>query len=770
MKNKRLYTLFTISVVFIFVFSLFSTINVLADDMTPPAATDVPVVPVATDVPTATAAPAATNPPAATDVPTATSVPTATDAPAATEVPTATDAPAQDITVAEAQAQLPAGADLVVVDSNGNALPLVSADAASALTSADPYFFDGTDYIGFTSGASCPAIVTVCNTGTSTPIQDAVDAFGASGTATGNIYVEADTYTENVVIDGTVNSGYLTNLTGIIGDGSGSTILDGSFEIFNMNAFTLSGFNIYDGGSGGGYVYAHDNSGTLTLKDLVVSNSGANNGPNGNGIEVVSHTGDINLTSVNSSDNYNDGAYLDNVSGTGKISVTDSTFNNNGQTNDGRGLIAHSNSDITLTDVTANDNGGGGAELINCFFNFSGSQCDNTNPATITLNGTNTFIGNGYNPPSSNPLGSFPASVGLWAGSNSDVSLSGVTADQNGMGFLGGGAFVFTHGGNLSITNSNFNENCMACGLGFGFAALNLGGDITLNGVTADGTGNQALSAPSEGIGGLILNLSGNTFVNNSDFSNNCTNGNCSGAGIFILSAAGDVTLDHVTANGNGIGGGVGAIIGSGGNIDITCSTFNNNFGDGLDANMSGTSGTMTLNGVALNGNTIKPLDFAGGTLVQNPFDCNGSGKKLFGLPLNIVHVTNGQSVELDCEHFSGTKLVLENGDSVILPCPLSDSASLKDEAKDGLSAPLPDGGVFQSAFTTAVSEKGENKSKLSTSAIISFVIPAGADASKLSILFWDGAKWIEVGASATGDGHFEASVNYTGTFVLVSK
>jgi len=862
MKNKNLYSLLTLTIVFVFIFSLFSTVNVLADDATPPpaAVTQAPVVPDATDPPAATDVPAATQAPVATEVPVTTDVPATTDATIATDVSTQETTNTQEVLD-----QLPANTTLVILDENGQPEPLATQNAANIFVNGDPMWCPGTTLPG---GAGCTSgyhsfndLITELQSGpesgsgtiyvsydysTSDPLATTSDAsndiifdygsvaltdlvvqggwdFGSNAVIGTSSIVGAKTFQfwdwggygepasltiNNIIFDGGHNNGTgvyigpdpngddwvdgnvaLNNVSVNASDygayiytdsttsGSGAvTVTGGDFTNNKSTGLTIGddGYNVWWDYNPGGYSWGYDTNGPVTgdvsISNATFSENYAGSG-NGNGLEVYSY-GNITLDNISANENWNIGAILDNSCGctTSNIFVSSSNFNTNGQSDVGRGLIAHSNGDITLTSISANENSGGGAELINCFFDLFGSNtCLNTNPnpATIILNGINTFNYNGYNPPQF--FGGPYASVGLWVGSRDGVTVSGITAMQNGVGDFGGGALFFAENGNLSISNSIFNENCMDCGIGFGFAAINLGGDITLNKVTADGTGNQAAFTPSEGVGGIILNLSGNTFINNSDFSNNCTIDDCSGAGIFILSAAGDVTLDHVTANGNGtnLGGGVGAVISPGGNINITCSTFNNNFGDGLDANISG---TMTLNGVTLSGNTIAPLDFAGGTLIQNPSDCGGSQKKLLGLSLNIVHVTNGQTVELDCEHFSGTKLILENGDGAILPCPIADAASLTDEGKDGLSGPLPDGTVFQSGFTLVVSEKGETKSKLSKSATVSFVIPKGMDTSKLSILFWDDTKWVDVGGFNTGDGHFEASVNFTGTFVLVQK
>ena len=92
-----------------------------------------------------------------------------------------------------------------------------------------------------------------------------------------------------------------------------------------------------------------------------------------------------------------------------------SAFSDNSDTAGvGRGSIAHSNSDIALSNVTASDNAGGGAELDNTY-----------GTGSILLTGNNTFNDNGFN---------LDPSVGLYAISNYNISLSQVTALRNGYG------------------------------------------------------------------------------------------------------------------------------------------------------------------------------------------------------------------------------------------------------------------------------------------------------------------------------------------------
>ena len=83
-----------------------------------------------------------------------------------------------------------------VVGEDGQPLALASEEAAEILTDMDPFFWNGSEWIGYTvSGSGCPANVT-CNA-SPTPFQAAVTAAG-SGTT---IYVASGNYAEDVVIN-----------------------------------------------------------------------------------------------------------------------------------------------------------------------------------------------------------------------------------------------------------------------------------------------------------------------------------------------------------------------------------------------------------------------------------------------------------------------------------------------------------------------------------------------------------------------------------------
>jgi hypothetical protein len=313
--------------------------------------------------------------------------------------------------------------------------------------------------------------------------------------------------------------------------------------------------------------------------------------------------------------------------------------------------------------------------------------------------------------------------------------------------------------------------------------AINLwGSGTTLKNVTASGNGNGDGSSYNSdtAFGALVLNMNGNVFVGNSTFNENCNTGSCFGGGGIMTLAAGNVYYDTVTASNNGTssGGGGGAMINAGGNVDIYCSTFSNEE-VGLVVDIP-TGSVLTMKGVTFSGNTTDFIPPSGGGTWTSDPNCPSNIFKgtvkgtLPALPLKVVNVGGGDGTDLDCENYSGTKLILENGDNLVVPCPLGGSASLQQQGSEGLPSPLPSGATFNSGFVSVVNESGLVDGKLSKSVLVSFVIPEGVDPSSLAILYWDGSQWSEVKGTFVltdnGKTYFAAYVNYTGTFVLVQR
>jgi hypothetical protein len=142
----------------------------------------------------------------------------------------------------------------------------------------------------------------------------------------------------------------------------------------------------------------------------------------------------------------------------------------------------------------------------------------------------------------------------------------------------------------------------------------------------------------------------------------------------------------------------------------------------------------------------------------------------LTGLSLHIVPVSGDENVTLDCGAFSGTKLVLPNGDSVILPCPIRDEGSLVAQAQAALPGLLDEQFTYISGLKTDVIRDGKTVATVDPSLIVEFVIPDGQNTDDLAVLHWNGSEWVEFPGQITSDGYFAVTTNFTGIFVLVTK
>lgn len=358
--------------------------------------------------------------------------------------------------------------------------------------------------------------------------------------------------------------------------------------------------------------------------------------------------------------------------------------------------------------------------------------------------------------------------VGLDAESAGDITLSGIQVSNN-----GSGAYLDnTHGvGDINVIGTNtFNNNSDGAGNGYGLIGFS-SGEINLNNITASNNAQFGTFLESNSGSGNII------FTGNNSFNNN-------GWGGINAVSGGDIFLENVTAtNNNGSGLELGT---NAGDITITCGLINGNIGDGIAA---GLPGTLTLNGVIFNGNTAGDVTiFGNGTVLQYPFDCNsiknnGEVDKPYtgfysGLPLQIA----GSNADLDCNFFSGTVLILSNGDKIIFKCPIGGSASLSILPSENLPGLLPENMVLISGMQANQSPEGSHVA-LGGLVIVSFIIPEELVSANLSILYWNGSEWIDLnaasfedgrqvfnGGSLTSDGYFEAITNFSGSFVLVKK
>jgi hypothetical protein len=368
LKKKKL-TVLSFALLLALLVAAVMPLSALAQDGTPPQ----PEVPVVVDEPVADE-PAADEP--------------------AVEESVVEESSTEEITVSEILEKLPEDTALVVVDEEGEALSLASAEAAEVIVVPDPKFCPGT--ASFDDPLCGPVRATIS--------EAVADAYAAGGS--GTIYVEAGTFTEDVTIDGSLFfGGAPTNLTVWgAGSGVGGTTLNGSFTISNMNAFTLSGFSVNTSGGFNSSIDVADGNGTLQLTDLAVTNANEES----IGIRVDNQTGNVNLTGVTSTTmgtgilinvlsgdvtlddvvvtrNLYDGASVRTEDG--NITVNNGDFSNNGY--DG-GYIDAGNGDITINDGNFSDNGYKGLNL-----RTAGSGNVSLNKVTATGNGSDGAYVNG---------------------------------------------------------------------------------------------------------------------------------------------------------------------------------------------------------------------------------------------------------------------------------------------------------------------------------------------------------------------------------------
>ena len=187
---------------------------------------------------------------------------------------------------------------------------------------------------------------------------------------------------------------------------------------------------------------------------------------------------------------------------------------------------------------------------------------------------------------------------------------------------------------------------------------------------------------------------------------------------------------------------------------------------------------------------------------------------------IQTVNGSDGQAANLDCDKYQGTLLTLSNGDGAYIPCPIVDLARIFGLQTEDLPHAVPQEYAFVSSFVLTILKNGEALGPLdipdsimyitpqdegpgiqivywngrewtnATDQITPFMnvffkIPNELKGKELSLLYWDGTQWTELaerrnlghgyvvktGGHVSEDGlYFEATLNFTGTFLLVQK
>lgn len=304
MKSNKHFSIVSLAVLLALMLAAAMPFSALADDGTPP-----PDVPAVVD-PSAEASPAPDQEQAVDPAAPVSQEATVETAPAA-EQPAVEDAPAApDLTIHEALEQLPAEASVVVVDTNGEALPLASQAAAEVVASADPYFWDGTQYVGYSPTGQCPLVVDICNPA-QMPIAAAVKAFAQSQAPSGLIYIESGTYNETIEISGSYLN--LSNLRGLSGENN--PIINGDLYLSDLpDWFRVEGLTL------NGTLFATNLSQTLDLQNVSLT-AGKNSA-----IVIRGASGDVYLENVEASAICDGCRALDYGKGSGNVFIDGGSY------------------------------------------------------------------------------------------------------------------------------------------------------------------------------------------------------------------------------------------------------------------------------------------------------------------------------------------------------------------------------------------------------------------------------------------------------------
>jgi len=254
-------------------------------------------------------------------------------------------------------------------------------------------------------------------------------------------------------------------------------------------AVTLNGINIFNGNLNDGLEIL--SKGAIVVNKVTANNNGGNgasfnnqngtvnsvitllgygtfNGNDGDGLYALSH-GAITMNNLTAGFNLGDGVYLDNDSATATPVTVNllgvNSFNDNNQS----GLMVYSDGQITVNNVTANNN-----------INGYGAHLDNTTNGSllivkgITVQGTNMFVNNFLD--------------GLYFTATGNVILTRITADLNDGDLINtyaGAGIKGVTAGTITLTCGSMNLNE---GSGYDLTA-GIGKLITIKGVFTYGNG-----------------------------------------------------------------------------------------------------------------------------------------------------------------------------------------------------------------------------------------------------------------------------------------
>lgn len=680
--------------------------------------------------------------------------------------------------------------DMVLVDENGDIEPLVTVDAAEALSSPDPWFEDPADatqviaYQSDCTGWSAPAGYAggVCNV-SATPVQDAINNAVAGAT----VNVESGTFQEQVVIN--------KNLTL---QGIGNPVIQApatpdSFKIAESGSTWQPIIFAYGGtDDGSGNI---SGAGTINVNIYGLTIDGNDRTPTGRSVGIFYRNADGEIAG-NTVQNMN----IDGRETFGILAYGDSEVNINNNTVSGyaRGGIG-ANGDLGAQpdpDVTISNNtviGPGKDEDVTWAPN--GIQIGWGATGEIT---GNNVSGNGW------PGPEWSGSGIIVAGSpNVEVKNNTITDNETGVSSVGDlwfGSGLTTDG--MQIEGNTISNNTYGISLQDGTHNTSITGNVVSNNET-DGIDvvNFGIDVPTgtvvnnntitgNGVDGLWVDAgvpevdaqnnwwgavdgpggdgpgSGDTVVGNADFTPWSTNATHTANSDNDPDRDGIANANDVCPNdptndvdGDGICGGVDA---------CPNDPLNDQDGDGVCGDIDNCPGLFNPDQVDGNNNSVGDACEGGGAPAGPP---PGAAPSPLSIP---IPVTGGEAIILGGVE---TTLQLPNGNGVMFSAGAGTSASIVDILEDALPDDLPSGANFVAGISAAVFNGVAPVQSLPAgeTLTVTFDIPAGMEGETFAILYWDATLngglggWAEAGGEVV-DGQVVVTVNFTGTFVLVTQ
>jgi hypothetical protein len=750
--------------------------------------------------------------------------PVAPPEPAVVDPAPAEPAADETLTVPEILDQAPAGTEIAVVNDQGNLEPLATQEAAEIIATGDPIWCPEGQVPTPGANGCTPSFGTM---------NDLVSEL-SSGSYAGNGTIWVETAYNPALESGPIvfSGGTLTTLSNLTIQGgwsgtSGDTTI-GAASTFTVpisvinwaSDVTLN--NISVSGSTGYGVYVNT-TGDITL-DTVSADGNASGGAvlsnyNGTGdVEVtggefdtnggtgleINSAGTVTVDGIDASGNTgigSDGLAIDNTAGTGTVTVTNSTLNNNGY--DGLSVVSNGNvylSGLTVGNATVAGDPTTGGNRFGAFVETSGTGTINVETSTFSNNSGNGLVAvtdsgnitlsavyaeaNGTAATSTSSgffgLGCTPQEFngGIWLRSNTGIVTVQELATTRStiLGNHGVGLQIDT-GGAITVQNSDVTNNASDG------ASLSAEGTITVTNSTFDGNGDIGLYAVTDGnISATDVTANSNVFagawlesyggtISVTGTSNTFANNGSYGLKVFGSSTA---NLVNITATGNGQSGiyiNYLAPCGQAGGIDVTVtgSLIELNGAYGIQGNL-GPTGSLTVSPAGIYGaNNGTPPDAGNNeSLVQTIHPCPppepNPEPEPEKKPFNEVEVPDdgSQPVEQDCEIYAGLIMTLPNGDDSQIACPAEGTFTVQHVAEADLPGTLPAGPTFLSALTISGVDADGNPILVlpdGASLVVSFEIPEGMEKAHFAILYWDesandgAGKWVELPRDQLGAG-----------------